>query len=110
MPKEENKESDYFEEPEQEPLKQEEPYTEEQEEEIDEETVEEISDEEIFEEQASFLEFLKWFASRFWWSLGLLLLLITAVLLVRTITSNSYYTEMNSSLSQLENNVNHSAI
>lgn len=64
---------------------------------------EEIYEEEIPEEKASFLEFLKWFASKFWWTLGILLFLILVVLLARTFIPNSNYTGNNNDLTQIEN-------
>lgn len=80
------------------------------EEQIEDIVEEEIYEEEILEEKPGFLAFLKWFASKFWWSLGILAILIMTVLLVRTFYTNANYTGNNPNPNQMENRVNNTAI
>src|SRR5690606_11130675 len=47
--------------------------------------LEDIDDEEIPDEKEGFLAFLKWFASKYWWSLILLMILIMIVLFFKTL-------------------------
>lgn len=70
---------------------------------------EEPADEDVYLKRPGFYEFLKWFASRYWWSLGILVLLITTVLLVRSINTASYYSEITTDLDQIDSGINNSA-
>jgi hypothetical protein len=98
------KEEETFEELEEEKTEQEKPNIEEHE-----EVFEEVIPEEEILEKGSFLDFLKWFASRYWWSLGLLALLIIIVFFLRTINSHNNFNQINISKNQVENNINPSA-
>jgi hypothetical protein len=56
------------------------------------------------EEESSFLKFLKWFASKFWWLLMALLILIVFSLLFKSCNNND--SEINNKLNQLEEKAN----
>ena len=57
-------------------------------------------------EESSFLKFLKWFASMFWWLLWLLLFLIIFFLLLKSCDCNEHYNDINNKLNQLEQKAN----
>jgi hypothetical protein len=95
---------------EEETIENNEPIQENQEEVVDEEIVdEEIYEEEILKDKPGFIAFLKWFASKYWWSLGILVFLVMTVLLVRTFYNNVNYTGINTNLNQMENRVTNTA-
>ncbi len=104
-PKVEEEKDEPFKEPEEESIDSNETV-----EELEEFVEEEIYEEEILEEKSDFLAFLKWFASKFWWSLGILVILIMTVLLVRTFYTNADYAGNNANLNQMENRLNNTAI
>jgi hypothetical protein len=98
-------EEESFEKPEEEIAEQEESYLTEEEEIIE----EVIPEDEMYEDRGRFLDFLKWFASKFWWSLGLLALLIIIIFFIRTINSQNNFKKIDASSNQLKNNINASA-
>ena len=77
---------------------------------LEEETFEEVpipeTPENIPVEESSFLKFLKWFASMFWWLLWLLLFLIIFFLLLKSCDCNDHYNDINNKLNQLEQKAN----
>lgn len=55
---------------------------------------------------SGFINFLKWFASKFWWLLWILLLLIVFILLFKSCNADSNCDDVNNRLLQLENKAN----
>lgn len=72
---------------------------------IEEEFIEdEVPFEENFAENHNFLEFLKWFASKYWYSLVILTVMIMLVFLFKSINYVNYNRGIEKKLNEIENN------